>query len=280
MRRRTLLTLPVLGLAVPFVLSACSEEGSGLSPAAPDATQPAQGRTTYGTDPSQFGDLYLPEGEPRGVVVVIHGGFWKAEYGLDYGAPLAEDLARRGWAAWNIEYRRVGSGGGAPGTFDDVAAAIDKLADLGLDLSTVVALGHSAGGHLAAWAASRGRFEQWAGGVDLTAVVSQAGVLDLRTAYDENLGGGAVAALLAHAPGPDDAPLDPQQQLPLDVPLWCVHGASDDIVPIGQSRGYVAAAAAAGARAELVEVDGDHFTVIDPSSDAWARTLAVLDTLA
>lgn len=279
MRRRTLLTLPVLGLAVPFVLSACSEEGSGLSPAAPDASRPVQGRTTYGTDPSQFGDLYLPEGEPRGVVVVIHGGFWKAEYGLDYGAPLAEDLARRGWAAWNIEYRRVGSGGGAPETFDDVAAAIDKLADLGLDLSTVVAVGHSAGGHLAAWAASRGRFEQWAGGVDLTAVISQAGVLDLRTAYDENLGGGAVAALLGHAPGPDDAPLDPQQQLPLDVPLWCVHGTSDDIVPIGQSRGYVAAATAAGARAELVEVDGDHFTVIDPSSDAWARTLAVLDTL-
>ncbi len=279
MRRRTLLTLPVLGLAVPFVLSACSEEGSGLSPAAPDATAPAQGRTTYGADPSQFGDLYLPDGEPRGVVVVIHGGFWKAEYGLEYGAPLAEDLARRGWAAWNIEYRRVGSGGGAPETFDDVAAAIDKLADLGLDLSTVVAVGHSAGGHLAAWAASRGRFEQWAGGVDLTAVISQAGVLDLGTAYDENLGGGAVEAFLGHAPGPDDAPLDPAQQLPLDVPLWCVHGTSDDIVPISQSRGYVAAATAAGARAELVEVDGDHFTVIDASSDAWAKTLAVLDTL-
>jgi acetyl esterase/lipase len=239
----------------------------------------------YGDDPSQFGELTLPAGTPRGVVVVIHGGFWKAQYDLSLGRPLAASLVEEGWAALNLEYRRVGppgsgGGGGAPATLDDVAAGIDALAGVdGLDVSTVVTLGHSAGGHLAAWAASRGRFERWAGGVDVTAVVSQAGVLDLRSADAAGLGGDAVAAFLGHAPGPDDDPADPQRQLPLDVPLWCVHGRDDVIVPISQSEEYVAAATAAGARAELVAVDGDHFVVIDPTSDAWARTLAILDGL-
>jgi acetyl esterase/lipase len=235
---------------------------------------------SYGDDPSQFGELSLPDGTPRGVVVVIHGGFWKAEYDLSLGRPLAASLVEQGWAAWNLEYRRVGGGGGTPTTLDDVAGGIDRLAHLDLDTSTVVTLGHSAGGHLAAWAASRGRFERWASGVPVTHVISQAGVLDLRTAYDEGLGAGAVEQFLGHAPGPGDVPVDPQQQLPLDVPLWCVHGRADDIVPIGQSEGYVTAATEAGARAELVAVDGDHFVVIDTGSDAWKQTLAILDTIA
>ncbi len=248
------------------------------------------GRRTisYGDDPSQYGELTLPEGTPRGVVVVIHGGFWRAAYDLDLGRPLAADLVARGWAAWNLEYRRVGpagatghgAGGGVPATLDDVAAGIDRLAHLDLDLSTVVALGHSAGGHLAAWAASRGRFERWASGVPLTHVVSQAGVLDLRAASEEYLGNGAVEAFLGHPPGPADDPVDPARQVPLDVPLWCVHGRADDVVPISQSQGYVAAATAAGARAELVAVDGDHFVLIDAASPAWARTVAILDTIA
>lgn len=241
-------------------------------------------RISYGDDPSQYGELSLPDGTPRGVVVVVHGGFWKAEYDLSLGRPLAASLVEQGWAAWNLEYRRVGTGsgggGGTPATLDDVAGGIDRLADLDLDTSTVVTLGHSAGGHLAAWAASRGRFERWADGVPVTHVVSQAGVLDLRAAYDEGLGSGAVERFLGHAPGPGDVPVDPQQQLPLDVPLWCVHGRGDDVVPISQSEGYVAAATAAGARAELVAVDGDHFVVIDTASDAWKQTLAILDTLA
>ena len=235
---------------------------------------------SYGDDPSQFGELSLPDGTPRGVVVVIHGGFWKAEYDLSLGRPLAASLVEQGWAAWNLEYRRVGGGGGTPTTLDDVAGGIDRLAHLDLDTSTVVTLGHSAGGHLAAWAASRGRFERWASGVPVTHVISQAGVLDLRAAYDEGLGAGAVERFLGHAPGPGDVPVDPQQQLPLDVPLWCVHGRADDIVPISQSEGYVTAATEAGARAELVAVDGDHFVVIDTGSDAWKQTLAILDTIA
>jgi acetyl esterase/lipase len=278
-RRRALLGLPGLGL-LGAALAACGEE----RPVTPHS------RTIrYGDDPSQFGELALPSGTPRGVVVVIHGGFWKAAYDLSLGRPLAADLVERGWATLNLEYRRVGppgsvgtdgGGGGVPATLDDVAAGIDALADVeGLDLSTVVTLGHSAGGHLAAWAASRGRFERWAGGVDVTAVVSQAGVLDLRAAHRDGLGGGAVAALLGHPPGPGDDAADPRRQLPLDVPLWCVHGRQDDIVPLTQSEEYVAAATAAGARAELVAVDGDHFVVLDLAGSAWAHTLRILDTL-
>ncbi|HEU4812031.1 MAG TPA: prolyl oligopeptidase family serine peptidase [Nocardioides sp.] len=232
------------------------------------------GTHAYGDDPNQFGEFMLPDGTPRGVVVVVHGGFWKAAYDLSLGRPLAASLVEQGWAAWNLEYRRVGNGGGAPETFDDVAAGIDKLADLGLDLSTVVTLGHSAGGHLAAWAA--GRVDPV---VPVTHVISQAGVLDLVAADGLGLGGGAVQALLGHPAGPGDAAYDPTQQIPLDAPVWCVHGRADDIVPISQSEQYVGRATAAGARAELVAVDGDHFVVIDATSPAWHRQLEILDSI-
>ncbi len=111
----------------------------------------------YGPHPAQFGELTRPEGTSRGTVVVIHGGFWRARYDLSLGRPLAADLAARGYTAWNLEYRRVGNGGGWPATFADVAAGIDLLADLDVDTCAVVAIGHSAGGHLAAWAAGRQR---------------------------------------------------------------------------------------------------------------------------
>ncbi len=240
-------------------------------------------RTTYGDHPAQWADLYRPEGGSRGVVVVIHGGFWRARYDASLGAPLAEDLAARGWTAWNLEYRRVGNGGGWPVTCDDVAAGIDRLADVpGLDLSGgVVTLGHSAGGHLATWAAARGRFEGWRpASVRLSAVVSQAGVLDLSHAHRRNLGNGAVAELLGRRPTPDDDAVDPVLQLPLEIPVWCVHGRADDVVPIDQSQRYVAAAAEAGAEAELVAVDGDHDTVVDTGSAAWRTTMEILEQLA
>lgn len=264
--RRVLLA----ALSGAALLAACGQDdrvtssGSGLQ----------GGGHTYGGDPSQFGELSLPGGTPRGVVVVIHGGFWKAEYDLSLGRPLAASLVEQGWAAWNIEYRRVGNGGGAPATFDDVAAAIDKLAELELDLSTVVALGHSAGGHLAVWAAGRDNPR-----VKVTAAISQAGVLDLVGATELGLGGNAVVGLLGHPATTADAAYDPLQQAPLDVPVYCVHGTGDDIVPIIQSETYVGAAIGAGAEAELIEVQGDHFAVIDPASGAWRTQLEVLDRL-
>lgn len=245
-------------------------------------------RLRYGDAPQQWGDLHLPAGDSRGVVVVIHGGFWKARYDASLGEPLAHDLVARGWAAYNLEYRRVGQGGGgAPGssgTLDDVAAGIDVLSTVpGVDLSHVVTLGHSAGGQLAAWAAARGRFERWASpAVPVSAVVTQAGVLDLTRAHHEGLGDGAVAAFMGGPPaecaaGYDVA--DPQRHLPLEVPVWCVHGRDDDVVPLHHSTDYVRAANAAGGAATLLETDGDHDTVVDVSSEAWTRTAAVLESL-
>jgi acetyl esterase/lipase len=236
---------------------------------------------TYGDDPNQLAELYRPQRGSRGVVVVIHGGFWKAEYDASLGRPLAESLAGEGWTAWNLEYRRVGNGGGIPQTLDDVAAGIDALADVeGLDTSRVITLGHSAGGHLATWAASRGRFERWQPKrVPVTGVVVQAGVLDLRAAHELGLGGGAVEAFLGHPPGPGEDPVDPLRQVPLDVPVRCIHPRDDTRVPISQSRSYVDAATAAGSDATLLEVDGDHFVVIDPTTPAWDLQLRVLDEL-
>ena len=104
---------------------------------------------SYGPEPDQYAELSLPEGDRRGVVVVIHGGFWRAAYDASLGRELAHDLCERGWVAYNIEYRRVGAGGGWPTTLQDVADAIDHLAELDLDLERVVTIGHSAGGHLA-----------------------------------------------------------------------------------------------------------------------------------
>ena len=218
-------------------------------------------RIAYGDDTSQYGELSVPDGDPRGVAIVVHGGFWKPEYGIEYARPLVPSLVEAGWAAWAIEYRR---GTGAADTLADVRAAIDACP---VEAGAVVGIGHSAGGHLVTWAAGHG---------GLTHVVSQAGVLDLRSAYDERLGGGAVEAFLGHAPAAADADVDPIRQVPLDVPVWCVHGRDDDIVPISQSRDYVAAATRAGGMAELIEVDGDHFTLVDPTSQAWDHVLEIL----
>ena len=227
----------------------------------------------YGEDSSQFAELTRAQGTSKGVVVVIHGGFWQSQYDLSLGRPLAASLAKNGWDAYNIEYRRVGNGGGWPATFDDVSAAIDSLADVnGLDTSSVITLGHSAGGHLAVLAAGRAD-----AAVPVTAAVSQAGVLDLVAARDDNLGGGAVLALIGDSDSYGAA--DPSAQIPLRVPVRCVHGVDDDIVPMSQSIGYVDRANAAGADAELIRVEGDHFIVIDPSSQAWVRTLEILEAL-
>lgn len=121
----------------------------------------AQTTRKYGPLPDRVGDLLVPDGDgPHPVVVVIHGGFWREQYKRDRIVPVAQDLTSRGWATWNIEYRRVGeSGGGFPETFEDVANAVDYLNELSeeyqLDLDRVVYLGFSAGGHLAVWAGSR-----------------------------------------------------------------------------------------------------------------------------
>lgn len=258
----------------------------------------------YGDDASQWGELFLPElpaaGEHHGVVVVIHGGYWRSQYGAKLGEPLAKDLAAHGMAAWNLEYRRAGNGGGWPNTFIDVLAGIDKLHHLvtehRLNLGPVVALGHSAGGHLAAWATGRGKLAQLglpdadrqiprtsdASAVHLTGVVSQSGILNLAEAEQLNLSNGAVSNLLG---GPSSKyPFrhkyaDPMTTLPLAVPLIAVHGTHDDDVPRSQSESYVKAGLAARMDARLVMVPGDHYAMINTKSAAYRTCRELVRTL-
>ena len=226
----------------------------------------------YGSHPDQVANLHLPaaEGGPWPCVILIHGGFWRERWDRTLMTPLASDLAQRGYAAWNIEYRRVGQeGGGWPGTFDDVAAAADALADIAeVDQARLVAVGHSAGGHLALWLGAR-----TGGLVRLRASVSQAGVADLAAAHADDLGNGAVAALLGGSPTelPDRyARANPAALVPLGAAQLLVHGTDDDVVPPTQSRAYNERASAAGDDVELVEVPGaDHFNVINPAHEAW-----------
>ena len=305
MPRRTLLGAVGLGgLGAALGLAACSTvptPGGGVQIPVTQPGTPTPGRLTYGTDPAQYGVLHLPPGDGKSlpVVVVVHGGYWRASYGLELGTPLAVDLTNRGMAAWNIEYRRVGSGGvgaggGWPTTFTDVAAAIDLLPEAvqkaaagRLDLDRVVFLGHSAGGHLATWAASRDRLRDGsvaaAPRVRPVGTVAQAGVLDLVAGADQGLGGGAVVDLLGGTPATVAdryALASPAALVPAAGPVVCVHGDADTIVPLDQSQRYVAAAVAARGDARLRVVPGaDHFAVIDPAQPAWTAVRAEVESL-
>jgi len=319
-------------------------------------------RHRYGSARAQYGELFAPAGAgPWPVAVVLHGGFWRAQYGRRLMRPLCADLAARGWAAFNVEYRRLGrlSGGGFPRTLDDVAAAVDHLAELPahepvgtphadggevhtdpvgapdleggeaarsdpirapdleggeaartdriwapdveggeaarsdpigapdveggeaatrgaapiLDLARVVAIGHSAGGHLAAWLATRPHAR-----VPVTAVVAQAGVLDLRLASDLRLSRGVVHRLLGGTPAavPERyAAASPAERLPLGVPALLTHGGRDEVVPPLMSERFAAAAKAAGDDVELVfEPQAYHYGHLDPASALWRAVTA------
>ncbi len=262
--RRALLAGGVGGAGV--LLAGCGRERAEV-PAAPRGTR----RLEYGEDPSQVLDLRRPAGSPVATVALIHGGYWQPAYGLDQLDEVAELLTERGYVTANLEYRRTGDGGGVPATLEDVAAALDALAALDVP-DTVVALGHSAGGHLAAWAAARR--DGLPGGaprVPLTGAISLSGVLDLTAADTAPGSGDPVQAFVGGTPEalPDAyADADPAL-LPPACPVWAVHAVADQVVPLSQSESYVAAVTAAGARAELVEVDGDHFTVVDPRAASW-----------
>ncbi len=239
----------------------------------------------YGPDRSQVADLHLPGGEgPHPVVVLIHGGSWSSRYGRIVMRALAGDLQRGGWAVWNIEYRRIGNGGGWPETFADVAGAIDLLAGVNapLDLDRVSLIGHSAGGHLALWAASRATLRPGAPGaisgapaVRFQRVISQAGVCDLAGGY-AMWHGGAVRALMGGSPAelPERYAIgDPIALVPIQAPVLLVHGVLDEVVSIELSRNYENVAGKAGGRVELREIAGaagGHRRHVDPRGEAWA----------
>jgi acetyl esterase/lipase len=200
------------------------------------------------------------------VAISIHGGYWRARYSKRIQKPVATDLVRRGMAVWNIEYRRLGNGGGWPATFEDVGAAIDRLAKLDdhrLDLERVTVFGHSAGGQLALWAAGHRQDRR----VRIARVCAQAGVCDMASA------GSAARELLGGAP--DEVPeryaqADPMQLVPLGIPILLVHGAEDATVPVKRSRRFAEAARAAGDDVTLIEPNpGGHRAHVDPRTEAW-----------
>jgi dipeptidyl aminopeptidase/acylaminoacyl peptidase len=225
---------------------------------------------TYGEHPSQVSELFSPAGDgPHPVAVLIHGGFWRQRYGAGLQWGIARDLADRGWAVWNVEYRRLGGDGGWRATLDDVADAIDALPDRPeLDRDRVVAIGHSAGGQLAVWAAARPDPR-----VPLTGAVSQAGALDLHEL--SRLGTSDGVAHLFLGGTPEEVPhryehASPIRRLPIGVPLLLVHGERDADVPVHISREFAAAAVAAGDECELVVVeDESHYEHLEPGSRCW-----------
>ncbi len=229
------------------------------------------------------------------VVVTIHGGFWKAKYGLEEMDPLNEDLVRRGYAAWNIEYRRVGEdGGGWPGTFHDVIDAVNHLSELGkyfpLDLSRVVILGHSAGGHLALWLASRFKDQTDEMGsplaIHVRGILSLAGVSDLQKMWEIDLEKGMSSPVESFLGGtPREVPAryhlaSPSEWLPLYVEQILIHGDRDCDVPIELSVAYHRRAMALEDKVRLIVLPGiEHFKLIDPSSSAWKSVTNSLEVL-
>ena len=236
-------------------------------PPAPPGTRIAYSRGEF-----QFGELRVPSGSgPHPVAIVIHGGFWRARYDLTEVGHLCEAVTRQGLATWSLEYRRIGNpGGGWPGTLDDVrtaAAHLEKIAaERSLDLKRVVAMGHSAGGHLVLWLAKQNA-------IALRGLVALAPVADLRRAWELKLSNTVVADLLGGSP--QDLPdryrsASPIELVPLSVAQRVLHGDNDDIVPLEISRRYVAAAKKSGDDSKLIEVAGaGHFELIDPRSSAW-----------
>ena len=261
---------------------------------------PADHRIAYGPDAMQFGELRLPKGSgPHPLAVVVHGGCWLAAFAdLQLMAPLSDALTRAGVATWNIEFRSVDRpGGGWPNTLVDVGRAIDYAVELAtrypIDLKRVVIVGHSAGGHLAQWAAARHRLPENSalfsqGALTVSATIGLAAINDLqRYLKESSTCGKSIPRLLGGLPGevPDRyRQASPAEMLPLRVKQVLIIGAQDTIVSPEHNRLFAEAARKNGDDVELHVVDGAaHFDVIAPNSGAWttieAAVLSIVDTV-
>lgn len=276
-------------------LCAAAVAGSAGAAAAPMSLQDylaLNGRApdkhiAYGAAPSQFVELFRPAGKgPFPVVVLIHGGCWTVQFGgITQMRNMAGSLAAQGIAVWNVEYRRYDEpGGGYPGMYQDVAAAVDRLkqeaAASQLDLSRVVAVGHSAGGHLAQWAASRHKLPSWSPAwvkepLAIRQVISLGGLADLRLQATliksscerdtEQLAGKPSAAR-------PDVFLDtsPAEMLPANIHTVLVHGEHDTVSPISTGEAYAQRARAAGDTASVVLLPGgSHYDEVAATSPSW-----------
>jgi pimeloyl-ACP methyl ester carboxylesterase len=252
------------------------EDYAGLPPI------PADFRLSYGTDPEQFGDLYLPEKTgAHAVVLLLHGGCWLAKWGLDQLGGLCKAFTDEGLAVWNMEYRRLGNGGGWPGTFQDVAAGMDFLGHIGaeysLDTSRIVAVGHSAGGQLALWLAGRhtlpARSDVYSAfPLPLRGVVSLAGIPDLALAVERNICGDAPQKMLGGVPVEVPSRYrhgSPIELLPLGIPQRHINGVFDEVVPADYVQQCIRVAAQHDdVRLDLVS-DAGHFDLAVPREPAW-----------
>lgn len=233
--------------------------------------------TPYGDDDAQVYDVRLPERGTRSLtVVVVHGGFWRAEYDRAHAGRQAQAFADAGYPVAVVEYRRPGMpGGGWPGTARDVAAAVAAIRRDPDLAHPAVLVGHSAGGQLVAWAAA----QPWAHG--LRGAVSLAGVVDLAHGAATQVGGDAIPALLGGSPEqvPDAYAAADPAVLPPSVPVVLVHARDDDVVPFELSERY--AAAHRGPSVRLTPVPGGgHYGLIDPEHPAFAEVAAAVDLLA
>lgn len=252
---------------------------------------PAAARTGRPAAPPEAAGAISAAGEAGlPLVLFLHGGFWRAAYDRAHTGPLSEALAEEGFAVCAPEYRKVGQpGGGWPGTFDDVASAVDRLPGIvaeatGRRVSSVRTLlaGHSAGGHLALWAAARHRLPAgvpWRRpGQAVRGVVGLAAVCDLAACFEQDLGSGAAAALMGGSPSrrPDRyRAAEPGGLFPVGTAVRLVHGAADDVVPCEMSRAYAALAQSAGDDVTCRVLAGSgHFEVIDPLTAAWPDVVA------
>lgn len=276
-------------MAVSTPISAPAAEPISFSDLLARPRAAADARIAYGPGPQQFGELWLPKGEgPFPVAVLIHGGCWQADLpGTELMDYLAADLRDRGYAVWNVEYRRIGHPGGAwPGTFKDVASGLDHLRSIAgerrLDLGHVVLVGHSAGGHLATWAAARPGLPKYSplwskDPLPVAGVVSLAGINDLeafRATGPDRCGGpqtidDLVSARLRAIKDPylDTSPA----RLPApEAPVVVISGELDPIVPPSFGPPF-----AARWKAQAVTIPGaGHFELIDPGSAAWTDQIA------
>ena len=228
----------------------------------------------YGDLPDQFVHVHEAVGDEQGCVVSIHGGYWRAKYGLDLHDPIAEHLSARGWTVFNIEYRRVEADGG-PGVWAEMSSDVLDACSLTDGRSgPTMALGHSAGGQLALWAAAQPSAQ-------IDAVIGLAPVSDLFLADGLELSGHATKHLLGESASvrPDlYAVASPLYLLPLGVPQLVVHGHSDEDVPFEMTPEYVESATAAGDDVALIDPKKvDHFHVIDPTHAVWRDIDAWID---
>lgn len=243
----------------------------------PDPSQSE--RRTYGDHPSQFVDLYRPNGSSssrRGTVVSIHGGYWRQKYGLELNQPIAQHLASRGWTVANIEYRRVLPDG--PGVWSEMSSdVLEAIALVERGNEPLVLLGHSAGGQLALWAAAQTE-------VTIDAVVALAPLCDLFLADGLELSDHATAELFGQTASerPDlYATASPLHLLPLGIPQLIVHGRADDDVPFDMVPEYVESAVAAGDDVTLLDPKKvDHFHIIDPTHRVWRTIDSWLDEVS